>query len=189
MQKVLHASRVSREKISISYNGCNAKLKTRNSSSAANELREAYNIGDKTVIGYAGTIGISHGLEKLIAPFEEIALELNAVLIIIGSGALLQKLRDVVESESFESVLVLDAVPEKQLGTFFSLFDISLVSLKNIPAYDKVIPSKLFEAAAYDKPVIAGIRGEAKLIVESYNFGEVFVPEDGEDLKSSNIHV
>ena len=132
----------------------------------------------KFIVGYAGTIGISHGLDKLLEAFEQIDPSLNAYLVIIGSGAMLDKLRYLVKEKCLKKILILDAVPKNEIEHFLSLFDVCLVSLMDVPAYDKVIPSKLFEAATHDKPVIAGLRGEAKSIVENYKIGEVFHPEN-----------
>ena len=141
-------------------------------------LRKNLNLEDKFIIGYAGTVGISHGLEILVNGFERIDPALNAHLVIIGSGAKHSKLKLLVEEKKLTKVLILEAVPKSKIEDFMSIFDACLISLKDIPAYDKVIPSKLFEAAAYNKPVIAGLRGEAKSIVKEYGIGEVFRPEN-----------
>jgi glycosyltransferase involved in cell wall biosynthesis len=41
-----------------------------------------------------------------------------------------------------------------------------------------VIPSKIFEAAAMEKPILLGVEGQAREIVERYGAGLAFVPED-----------
>ena len=162
--------------ICVAYNGCDDNLNIPDISRI--NLRKNLNLKDKFIVGYAGTIGISHGLEILVAGFEKIDPALNAHLVIIGSGAKHSQLKLLVEEKRLTKVLILDAVPKSEIEDFMSLFDACLVSLRDVPAYDKVIPSKLFEAVAYNKPVIGGLRGEAKSIVKEYGIGEVFYPEN-----------
>jgi glycosyltransferase involved in cell wall biosynthesis len=162
--------------ISISYNGCNDYFQR--SEPNIRDLREKLNLEGKFVVGYAGTVGISHGLDSLVSGFKEVNPSLNAHMLIIGSGAMHSELKSLVKEKSLTNVLILDAVPKNEIDHFLSLFDVCLVSLKDVSAYDKVIPSKLFEAVAHNKPVLAGVRGESKSIVESYGIGEVFHPEN-----------
>ena len=48
--------------------------------------------------------------------------------------------------------------------------------------FKKVIPSKIFENIALNKPILLGVEGEAKKLVEFYGVGESFEPENKEDL-------
>lgn len=175
-------AKISRRNIYVSYNGCDDNVPIFRSSENF-RLRQKLNIEKRMVVGYAGTIGISHGLDILVKSFQEIASTIGAVLIIIGSGAMHNQLKKLCTNENLSEILVLDAVSKDEISHFLNLFDICLVSLKDVEAYDKVIPSKLFEAAAHDKPVIAGLRGEARSIVQNYGFGEVFKPENSESFK------
>ena len=50
--------------------------------------------------------------------------------------------------------------------------------LKKNDAYLKVIPSKIFELAAMGKPILLGVDGETRSIIESYNAGLFFEPEN-----------
>ncbi|MDA9321686.1 glycosyltransferase family 4 protein [Gammaproteobacteria bacterium] len=163
-------------RISVSYNGCNDYFKK--SDTNIFNLRKKLNLEGKFVLGYAGTVGVSHGLDVLVSSFRKIDPSLNAHLLIIGSGAMHSELKRLVQEKKLINVLILDAVPKNEIDHFISLFDICLVSLKDIPAYDKAIPSKLFEAAAHNKPVLAGLRGESKSIIKNYGIGEVFHPEN-----------
>ena len=169
-------AKIPENKISISYNGCNNNQKK--SESNIRNLREKLNLEGKLIVGYAGTVGISHGLDTLVKGFMKISSSLNICLLIIGSGAMHKELKSIVNEQNIKNVIILDAVPKKEIDHIISLFDICLVSLRDMPAYDKVIPSKLFEAASHNKPVLAGLRGESKLIIENYGIGEVFHPEN-----------
>jgi len=175
-ESIMLRTKLSESDIRISYNGCKDHFKK--SELSIRSLREKLNLVGKFVVGYAGTVGVSHGLDVLVAGFKKIDPSLNAHLLIIGSGAKHNQLKALVKEGDIKNVLILDAVPQNQIDHFLDLFDVCLVALKDLPAFDKVIPSKLFEAAAHNKPVIAGLSGEAKSIVENYGIGEVFQPEN-----------
>jgi glycosyltransferase involved in cell wall biosynthesis len=48
-----------------------------------------------------------------------------------------------------------------------------------------VIPSKIFEAMAMEKPIILGVQGEAQQILEEADAGIAVEPENPDDLASA----
>ena len=57
--------------------------------------------------------------------------------------------------------------------------DILFLHLNNYDAFEKVLPSKIFEYAATGKPILAGVTGyAAKFIQEKIENAEVFYPGD-----------
>ena len=120
----------------------------------------------KIYVGYAGTLGISHGLENIVKHFS--ALRDRYVFLLIGSGARFNILHTMAKEH--KNIIVLEAVDQKKLSDFYQFIDISGVS-PDIPQYDKVIPSKIFESVAYNKPVLAAV-GEAKHIIEKMRLAQ-----------------
>ena len=59
--------------------------------------------------------------------------------------------------------------------------DVSLVNLRKSDTFKTVIPSKIFEAAALQKPILLGLEGETKEIIQSFNAGLCFEPENEVD--------
>jgi hypothetical protein len=65
----------------------------------------------------------------------------------------------------------------------WSLCDISLVSLKNVPLFKTVIPSKIFESMAMGLPIlISAPEGEATDIVKKSDSGVIVPPESPKEL-------
>jgi glycosyltransferase involved in cell wall biosynthesis len=56
--------------------------------------------------------------------------------------------------------------------------DVALVNLIKSDTFLDVIPSKIFEAAAVQKPILLGLEGETKDIIETYGAGLCFEPEN-----------
>jgi len=57
-----------------------------------------------------------------------------------------------------------------------------LVILKEHPLFHITIPSKLFDYMAMKTPILIGVNGEARRIVESNNIGFYFEPENKDSL-------
>ncbi len=174
---LISRSKVKKEDICISFNGCNDSIMP--SFEKGEILRELLQLKDKFIVGYAGTVGVSHGLEELLESSKQFNFPDNIIFVIIGNGAVHQNLKSKYKDSS-SNILVLDSVSQEEIGDYLSMFDACLVSLKNIEPYDKVIPSKLFESIAYETPVIAGLRGESCDLINLYKVGEVFHPENAE---------
>ncbi len=76
---------------------------------------------------------------------------------------------------------MLDPVERKAVPQYISLIDVALVPLRKLDTFTTVIPSKIFENAAMGKPILLGVEGEAQEIVESYDAGLCFEPENEAD--------
>ena len=69
-------------------------------------------------------------------------------------------------------------VPKHEVVRYLTLMDVALVNLKKSDTFKTVIPSKIFEAAALQKPILLGLEGETKGIIESFDAGTCFEPEN-----------
>ena len=55
--------------------------------------------------------------------------------------------------------------------------------LRNSPVFETVIPSKIFEAMALEKPILLGVRGEAeRIVVDEAHCGLLVEPENPQAL-------
>lgn len=134
---------------------------------------------EKTIVGYVGTHGLSHRLDFIIKT--AVDLQEKYVFLFIGDGAEKQSLRKLKDSISAENVLLIDSQSQADILPYLQLIDISLVNLRQSDTFKTVIPSKIFEAAACRKPILLGVEGEAKQLIEKYHAGLAFVPENRED--------
>jgi hypothetical protein len=76
---------------------------------------------------------------------------------------------------------MLDSVPKIEVRRYISVLDIALINLRKSELFTTVIPSKIFENAAMEVPILMGVQGEAQDIVEKYNAGVGFEPENESD--------
>jgi len=77
---------------------------------------------------------------------------------------------------------MLAQLPKERMPQIWSLSDASLVLLRKLPLFETVIPSKIFESMAMGRPIILGVGGEARAIVEESQSGLVIDPESSTNL-------
>ncbi len=136
----------------------------------------------KKVFAYIGTHGMAHGLSFILSSLPKLQDDLpQAHFLFIGEGAEKVNLLKQAKELNLTNVTFLPFVPKDEVVRYLSLMDVALVNLMKSDTFKTVIPSKIFEAAALRKPILLGLQGETKGIVESFNAGICFKPEDQRD--------
>jgi len=138
----------------------------------------------KTVVGYIGTHGMAHKLDFILNCANDLKNDKSLHFILMGGGAEKENLLRMKEELKVDNVTMLDPVPKTEVGRYISVLDICLINLKKSPLFTTVIPSKIFENAAMAIPILMGVEGEAQQIIEGYEAGLCFEPENEEDFLS-----
>jgi len=142
------------------------------------EIRRMYQLGNKKVVMFAGTVREHKGLDDLILALNKIKPE-NICLVVMGVDLgspyikNLEKLTDV-------DTRFIERQPIEKLPMFLSAADIVVVPQKSSHVSRAQIPSKLFDAMAMAKPIvatnisdIANILDDCGLIVDPGNIDEL----------------
>ncbi len=129
-------------------------------------------------IVYAGNIGEGQGLHIFIP---EAAGQLigKYEFIIIGDGGAKEKLRQEISRLQLPNVQLLAPVKRATLIEMYQQADFLFLHLNNYDAFEKVVPSKIFELAAFDLPIIAGVKGFARTFIEK-NVSNVILFDPGD---------
>ncbi|MDP8170031.1 glycosyltransferase family 4 protein [Pasteurella skyensis] len=120
---------------------------------------------DTLEIIYAGNIGEGQGLHKIIP---QVASELgnNYQFKIIGDGGAKSLLLDELNKRNLKNVNVNPPVGRKELIDMYNKADFLFLHLNDYDAFKKVLPSKLFELATFNRPIIAGVGGYAEEFIK-----------------------
>jgi hypothetical protein len=110
------------------------------------------------IVVYAGNIGEGQGLHAILP---QLALELGARVRfrVIGDGGRRALLLDRLRQAGAENVEVLPPMTRAALLGAYRSADILFLHLNRHAAFEKVLPSKIFEYAATGKPIWAGVAG------------------------------
>jgi glycosyltransferase involved in cell wall biosynthesis len=106
----------------------------------------------------------------------------DIVFMVVGTGAKRDELKARQEEKQLDNFRLVDKVPKETVPYLLALSDVSVVHLRDNPLFETVIPSKIFEAMITRTPIVLGVRGESKQIVEEAGAGIPIPPEDPDAL-------
>jgi glycosyltransferase involved in cell wall biosynthesis len=131
----------------------------------------------KTIL-YAGNIGSGQGLELVIPDIAK-RLGFSYRFVIIGDGGSISSLKKAIQRENISNVELLSPVSRPELIKYYMTADIMFLHLNNVPAFRRVLPSKIFEYAALKKPIVAGLSGySAQFLRDHVPYAFLFDPGD-----------
>lgn len=168
-------------KISVVENGVETDLFRLDP--AAMEVRNQLQLENRFLICYIGTMGNAHGLETLIVAAEELQTLLpSAMFLLIGEGAEKERIMDLAAARGLNNIQFLGQQPRERIPAYISAADLCLVMLKRSDLFKTVIPTKLLEYMACERPVIVAVDGQARQIVEEAGAGVFVEPENSKAL-------
>jgi glycosyltransferase involved in cell wall biosynthesis len=164
-------------KISVVPNGVETKLFSPHT--IDQDLRTRLNAEGKFVVSYIGTMGLAHGLETLIAAAESLeASDPNILFLLVGDGADRERIRNLAESKGLTNIRFLSHQPREKIPCYIAASDTCLVLLKKSDVFETVIPTKMLEFMSCARPVILGVDGVAREILEGSGGGVYVEPEN-----------
>ena len=150
------------------------------------ELLAKYHLEGKFVFGYLGTHGMCHGLDFIVTSLDGLeGYEIH--FLFVGAGA---SKKDIVAKANrlrLNNVTFLDPVPKEDVPRYISIIDAALVPLKKAAVFETVMPTKIFESAAMDKPILLGVNGQAREIIKRFDCGIFYEPECRDEFLSAAI--
>lgn len=141
-------------------------------------LRRELNLQGCFVVLYLGAHGISHALDQVLQVAESLKKDPKIRFLFIGDGAEKMRLKGTAQEKRLPNVVFLDPVGKDKVREFYNLADLCLVPLRDIPLFEKFLPSKMFEIMAASRPVLGSVRGEAAEILRASGAAELVTPED-----------
>lgn len=142
---------------------------------------------DKKMVFYAGNIGESQQLDRFLPGIAARNQEYN--FIVVGDGNRLVALREKITDLNLDNVFLHPPVARSHIFCCYSYVDVLFTSLAPAKAFDRVIPSKLFEYMNSGLPIVAVIKGySAEFLSNSYTNSFVLSPDDDcSDLSLSEL--
>ena len=141
-------------------------------------LRAELGLDGKFVAAYVGTHGMAHHLETVLEAAALLHARTDISFLLVGDGAERARLQALKEQMGLRNVLMLPHQPRERMPAIWAATDLSLVVLRKNDLFKTVIPSKIFESMAMQRPVILGVEGESLEIVEEAGAGVGIEPEN-----------
>ncbi len=162
-------------KIAIFMNGADLAAFTRTGD--GDEVKRKLGLEGKFVGAYVGTHGMAHGLDTILDAAEILKGEPRFAFLMAGGGAEEARLRAARDARRLDNVVMLGQRPKAEMPGLWSATDASLILLKRSDTFKTVYPSKMSEAMAMQCPIILGVEGEAKEVLQAAGAGVAITPE------------
>jgi colanic acid biosynthesis glycosyl transferase WcaI len=121
-----------------------------------NNFAQSYDLKDRFVVLYAGNIGLSQGLENVLAAAELLAGEPDVHFLFVGDGPGREQLIIKANSHKLTNVQFVPFQPRSRLPEVLGCADVSLVILRKGIGTGS-LPSKTFSILASGRPLIASV--------------------------------
>ncbi len=180
--------RVPREKISVIENGVETAVFAPEPfpEERASGLRRELGAEGKFVVSYIGTMGMAHGLETILAAasrFRDTNPEI--VFLMLGEGAEKERIVALAQERVLSNLRFVDQQPREKVPAYICASDVCLVLLKKTDLFKTVIPTKMLEFMSCARPVILGVDGQARAILEEAGGGLAIEPENSDALQNA----
>jgi glycosyltransferase involved in cell wall biosynthesis len=180
-ERLVENWRLPAEKISVVENGVDTELF--HPHAEHKEIRRALRAEGKFVVSYIGTMGLAHGLQTVLDAASQLQHAMPGVLFLfVGEGAEKQKIVCCARERGLNNVCFVDQQRREDVPAYICASDVCLVPLRKSELFSTVLPTKMLEFMACARPVILGVDGLARGIVQEANAGIIVEPENATDL-------
>ncbi len=144
-----------------------------------NDYRREYGLEGRTVVMYAGNVGLSQSLDLVVEAARRHRDRVDLVFVINGGGSSLEGLRR--DAAGLDNLRFVPMQPRERLPEVLAAADLHLVPLRAGLARSSV-PSKLYSILAAGRPVLASVDAgtEVSSTIERAAAGESVPPEDAD---------
>ena len=133
-------------------------------------------IDQRFTVLYSGNMGYAQDL-KTIVQAASLLSEYNIFFQFIGEGVCKSEI-ELFAKPLNNKIEFYNSQNRQDLIKYIKKSSVCLVPLKNKKLFNLALPSKMFEYMACAKPIIVGVRGEAKKIVNTSKAGIAIEPEN-----------
>lgn len=156
-----------------------------NRSISAEDAKRQLGLDGKYVAAYVGTHGLAHGLDTVLDAAERLTHDPRIVFLLVGDGAERVRLLERAKQMQLPNIRILGQRPKSDMPMVWAATDASIIHLKRSATFKKVLPSKMFEAMAMQCPIVLGVEGEARALLDDANAGIGITPENADELANA----
>ena len=122
---------------------------------------------DACVFAYVGAHGVANGLDILLNAAKLVSGVPRIRFLLVGDGSDRSRLARRVAEERIENVVMLGAVPKRQVPELLAASDVCLHVLRDDPIFHAAQPTKVLEYFSAHRPFITTVGGIPHALAES----------------------
>lgn len=158
------------------------------------QIIKDYNLVDKIVVGFVGSITAYEGLDYLLKAIKKINEEKlynkEFLLLIVGDGSFKNNIETLSKQLNIEKyVKLVGRVSREDVPRFYSVIDIAPFPRIDIDLCQLVTPLKPYEAMSFEKKIIVSdVDALKEMVIPSVN-GQIFKANDVTSLSNTLVEV
>lgn len=136
-------------------------------------------------VTYIGTIGMAHHLETFLEAAALLGDDPRFHFRLVGEGARREALESLARSRRLTNVEFCGEQPRGEVARWIAESSVCAVLLRRNDVFRTVVPSKLLEIMAVGRPILLGVEGEARALLERAGAGVAVEPENAAQLAAA----
>ncbi|MBS4538827.1 glycosyltransferase family 4 protein [Clostridium sp. D2Q-11] len=153
---------------------------------------EKFDLKDKFVIGYAGTLGFTNNIDSIIKMAKVLNNYVDIVILIAGDGKERNRMEKEIKDKQLTNIKLVGKYSQFEVVNIIELFDIAYQSElefnkegKKLMNGEDALPNKFFDYILMGKPMLINTTGEITSLMEEYKFGFYINDKDEEKIKET----
>ncbi len=164
----------------VSFIAYGADIESFNPDVDGSEVRRELELENKVVVTYTGALGLANDIYTILRAAKIIEEKSSSIcIVLVGNGIEKQRLVKAANELNLKNVIFAGTYPKTRMPEVLASADICLATLQNIPMFKTVYPNKVFDYMAAGKPIVLGINGVIREVIEEAGCG-LFVPPGNE---------
>ncbi len=142
----------------------------------------AHGLGGKFIALYAGAHGLANDLGVILQAADRLREDPRIAFVMVGDGKEKPALKAKAAELGLANLHFLPPLEKSRIPELLAEADCGIAVLKPIPLFATTYPNKVFDYMAAGLPVVLGIQGPIREVVEGADAGVPFAPGDADGL-------
>jgi glycosyltransferase involved in cell wall biosynthesis len=152
-------------------------------------LRTELGVDGQFVVTYAGALGLANDIDTVLRAAARLEHENGIRFLIAGDGKERPRLEGMAKQLALSNTSFIGPRPKSQIPTVLAASDACVATLKDIAMFRTTYPNKVFDYMAAARPILLGIDGVIREVVESADAGIFIPPGDDQALAAAILRL
>jgi glycosyltransferase involved in cell wall biosynthesis len=152
-------------------------------------VKRRFGLEGRFIAAYLGTHGMAHGLDTVLDAAQLLQEDPRIGFLMAGDGTERERLAKCASLMGLTNIHIAGQLPKADMPAIWAATGASLILLRKSETFTKVLPSKMFEAMAMECPIVLGVEGEAKSLLQEAGAGIAIAPENAEELAAAVLRL
>lgn len=171
------------EKITLISNGVDPDMF--DPAERGQSIRDEFDLDGRFVVTYAGAMGPANDIPTILRAAKRLEDDDEIRFLLIGDGKDRPRAEALINELSIRNVTLAGLRPKSDMPLVLGASDVCIATLMNIPMFDMTYPNKVFDYMAAGRPMVLGIDGVIRRVMDDARAGLFAQPGNDEALSNA----